>query len=229
MRRVFKSLSSRILIPLTKWYLKKERVYRKDDIIIKIYPGVFHPGLFFSTGFLYQYLNQHVLTNKTFVEVGCGSGFLSIAAARIGARVTALDLNNTAVENTRTNAEANHVEITTITSDLFDNITPQFFDWIVINPPYYAQTPKDDAALAWYCGANFEYFIKLFRQLTQFQTDSSVSIMVLTKGCDIDAIKAIALSNQFEMILIRSKKVIFDGEDFLFQLKKISSTSSRPI
>lgn len=225
MRRIFKNLSSRVLIPLTKWYLKKERRYCKDGINVKIYPGVFHPGLFFSTGFLYEYLQQQELTNKTFVEVGSGSGFLSVAAARLGARVTALDLNRKAVENTCANAEANHVAINTIESDLFDTITPQHFDWIVINPPYYAQTPKDDAALAWYCGANFEYFTKLFKQLIDFQTDSSVTIMVLTKGCDIDVINAIALSNQFEMILIRRKKVFFDGEDFLYQLKKISSTS----
>lgn len=46
------------------------------------------------------------------VDVGCGSGVLSIAAARLGfAPVSALDLDETALEVTAANAAANGVEV----------------------------------------------------------------------------------------------------------------------
>ncbi len=46
------------------------------------------------------------------LDVGCGSGVLSIAAARVGfAPVTAVDVDPVAVEVTRANVEANEVDV----------------------------------------------------------------------------------------------------------------------
>jgi hypothetical protein len=43
--------------------------------------------------------------------------------------------------------------------------------------------------------------------------------MVLTKGCDLERIFEIAGSQGFHLEQIAEKKVIFDGKDFLFQIK----------
>lgn len=77
------------------------------------------------------------LKGKKFLELGCGSGLISIAAAKKGARVTASDINPVAVEFLVKNSEENKVEIEVIESDLFNDIPKQPFDIIAINPPYY--------------------------------------------------------------------------------------------
>ena len=52
------------------------------------------------------------LPRGSLLEIGCGSGVLSIAAARLGFQpVTGLDIDQSAVDATRANAAANRVEV----------------------------------------------------------------------------------------------------------------------
>lgn len=218
MREFFKSLASRILVPLTRWYLRKDRTYQYQNIIIKVLSGVFHPGLFPSTRFLISYLNDFKLDNKSFLELGCGTGLISIVAAKKGARVIACDLNLKAVENCKLNAMANATDIQVYHSDLFQKLPNQKFDWVVINPPYYARSPENDEELAWYCGENFEFFHKLFAALDPFIHAQTMVIMVLTIQLDIDRIKSIAKSFHFQMELKGEQNVLFDGKDLIFKI-----------
>src|SRR5262249_15904890 len=41
------------------------------------------------------------LTDKTFLDIGCGSGIHSLAASRLGAKVTSVDIDPASVEATR--------------------------------------------------------------------------------------------------------------------------------
>jgi release factor glutamine methyltransferase len=205
-------------VPLTKWYLRKERTFTYNEIEVKILPGVFHPGFFFSTKFLLEFLSRQNLTNKTFLELGCGSGLISIAASKTGADVTALDLSTTAIGNTKINAKKNHVQLEIIHSDLFNNVKKKFFDWIIINPPYYPRTALNETELAWYCGPNFEYFTKLFQQLGEYMHPSTQTIMVLSQNCGIEKIISIAESSGLRFEQIETKKVWLDQRNFLFSI-----------
>lgn len=53
---------------------------------------------------------NHLSPLTTVLDYGCGSGFLSLVAARLGAQVTAVDINPFAVALTRQNAIANRLE-----------------------------------------------------------------------------------------------------------------------
>lgn len=217
MRKLFKRIASVFLIPLTRWYLRKERKYAYGGVTVKVFPGVFHPGFFYSTIFLADFLATQNIKEKTFLELGCGTGLLSVLASRAGAIVTASDLNTKAIDNTRFNAEQNFTDIHVVHSDLFDALTEKF-DWIIINPPYYAQPVSDEETLAWNCGKNFEYFKKLFSQLKSHIHATSEVIMVLTLGCPLDRIFEIAAINGFEFRLIKEKNVLFDEKDFLYRI-----------
>lgn len=218
MRKFFKSLASPFLVPLTRWYLRKERRFFYNGIPIHVFPDVFHPGFFHSTKFILSYLSEQPLSGKTFLELGCGSGLISVVAAKGGADATASDLSLKALENTKFNANLNQVFIKVVYSDLFDNFDKSTFDWIVINPPYYARKPESDKDLAWYCGEDFEYFRKLFASIKEYTHPSSQVIMVLTKGADVDTIKGIAKANDLDMQLIKENAVFFDEKDFLFRV-----------
>lgn len=68
--------------------------------------------------------------------MGCGTGIIGIAAAKLGAQVVCADINKHAVENTRKNAKENGVDCHVVESDGFANIPREKrFDLIVCNAP----------------------------------------------------------------------------------------------
>src|SRR5262249_34985123 len=78
---------------------------------ISIEPGrAFGTGTHPTTRLTLELLQT--LEPGSLLDVGCGSGVLSIAAAKLGfAPVLAVDLDEAAVEATRANAEANEVTV----------------------------------------------------------------------------------------------------------------------
>jgi hypothetical protein len=46
---------------------------------------------------------------------------------------------------------------------------------------------------------------------------------VLTLGCELDKIVEIAKNHRFQFDLLQEKNVLFDGKDFLFQIRSINS------
>ena len=77
------------------------------------------------------------------LEIGCGSGVVSIHCARNGCEVTSGDINPRAVELTRRNAELNGVDIDVRETDVYSNIDGKF-DTILFNLPY---LPVDEDGL----------------------------------------------------------------------------------
>ena len=204
-----------------QWYLRKPRQFNYGTIKLIVAPGVFHPGFFFSTRYVLEFLSKESLAGRRLLEVGCGSGVISILAAQKGADVTAIDINRKAVTNTIENAARNGVKVQVATSDLFDNVLPIRFDWIVINPPYYPADAKTEEEHAWNCGLNHQYFEKLFSRLGSFITQESKILIVLSDVCDLKTIFAIAAANRFIFEKISERKVWADGRNYLFWIKSV--------
>lgn len=80
------------------------------SIAIAIDPGhAFGTGSHPSTRLALRLVDRVARPGVTVADIGCGSGVLAIAAARLGARVVALDLAPEAVAATRANARRNGV------------------------------------------------------------------------------------------------------------------------
>ena len=224
MRKWLKRIVSFFLVPFTRWYLRKKRNYAYKGIPISVFPGVFHPGLFSSTNFILTFLEDKLLKNSTLLELGCGTSLISIVAAKDGALVTACDLSLTALKNAEHNIRQNRATVQLIHSNLFDAIEKNTFDWIIINPPYYAKVVRNEEDLAWHCGEDFQYFQKLFSTLRDYMHTNTQVIMVLTLGCERDKIFEIAKRHLFVFELIGEKNVLFDGKDFLYRITHVNST-----
>ncbi len=80
--------------------------------------------------------------NEDVLEIGCGTGIISLHCALNGAVVTAVDINEKAIELTRRNAEKNDVDFEDIHwSDIFSNVDG-VWDVIIFNPPYLSHIPS---------------------------------------------------------------------------------------
>lgn len=219
MSRLSKKILDTFYRPVVQWYISTDRTYSYKGLQLHIPKGVFHPGLFFSTKQLVNYIDTQNIQGKTLLELGCGSGLISVYSARAGAKVTATDINPVAAKCAAPNAERNNQQLTTIVSDLFDSVPPTTFDFIIINPPYFKRTPKTNADYAWFCGEGLEYFQKLSGQLAAFLHVNSKVVMILSEDCDVDGISAIFNKHNFNLLLVSESTVAFE-KNFIFEINR---------
>lgn len=80
-------------------------------IAVRLDPGVaFGTGTHPTTQLCLAWLDEHVVPGARVLDYGCGSGILSIAAAKLGAGDTVgIDVDDQALEAARANAAVNHV------------------------------------------------------------------------------------------------------------------------
>jgi len=222
MKIIMRNFIKKITHPFLKYGLKlyyyKPRKYCYEDICIKVHPDVFPPHLTLSTKILLNFIKPLNLKNKSFLELGCGSGIISLLASKKEAKVLASDINEKALEFLKKNSIKNELPVTIIQSDLFDNIENIHFDYIIINPPYYPKKPKTVKEQAWFCGENFEYFEKLFYQLNS-KIELQNVFMILSEDCEIEKIKGIGLQNNLSFEILKSKTV-FKEKNYIYSLKK---------
>lgn len=108
------------------------------DIVISLDPGMaFGTGTHPTTQLCLEALEDLAPNTKTVLDLGCGSGILSIAAAKLGAEsIFAVDIDPIAVKATKENAVENNVGefITAETGSLEEVLaTNQQFELVVVN------------------------------------------------------------------------------------------------
>jgi len=219
MNTVIRHIVANTYKPLLTKYLSKTRVYRHGQLRLQIAPEVFHPGFFFSTQMLLQYISNMQLQKKELLELGCGSGLISMVAAEKGAAVTATDINPIAVEFLKKNCFHNKLHLDIFYSDLFEDIPEKKFDIIAINPPYYKKEPKTLRDHAWFCGEHGTYFERLFATLQPYTHPGTETLMVLFDGCDMDMIHGFAEANNFTLTCVQSKQNMLE-KNFIYKIEK---------
>ena len=98
---------------------------------------VIEPGIAFGTGehpttrSCLEALAQWACSGKTCLDVGCGSGILSLAAAKLGMTATGVDIEEQAVQSARENALQNNLSASFSCDDIAT--VSSTFDVVVAN------------------------------------------------------------------------------------------------
>ena len=121
-----------------------ESPYETDvmGLPILVLPGVWSPAYDWSGRFHVENLPD--VTGRACLEIGCGTGVISVFTARAGAaHMVAVDINTQAVENTRINfGRFGILNGETFLSEDFTNVHGTF-DVIMWNAPYHGSRPTD--------------------------------------------------------------------------------------
>ncbi|MBF1051556.1 MAG: 50S ribosomal protein L11 methyltransferase, partial [Peptostreptococcaceae bacterium] len=133
-KKYFKTIKvsdSIVIKPTWEEYTKKE-----NEKIIDIDPGMaFGTGTHETTRMCIKAIEKYIKQNDILIDIGCGSGILSIAGAHLGAKnVIGVDLDKLAVKISKENVELNgYKDVIDIRyGDLTDVITEKA-DIIVAN------------------------------------------------------------------------------------------------
>jgi release factor glutamine methyltransferase len=161
--------------------------------------------------------------NKTVLEIGTGSGLLSLCCLKAGSKkVVATDVNPAAVANAKYNSErlgfSDRLEVRQVSlSDqrafaVIDSL--EKFDFVISNPPWVNRQPASIEELALY-DENFELMKSLLADARQHLKPGGK--LLLAYGC-VDAVKtliALAKTHGFDVVVLDSRNLDSLPEEFL--------------
>ncbi len=125
------TLSNPPLVPEIKLYLAEESlpIWQKtlDELSDDNVPPPYWAFAWAGGQALARFVLDHadIVTNKSVLDLGSGSGLTALAARKVGAaRVLAADIDQISCAATELNARANGLEIETTTEDVLANASP---------------------------------------------------------------------------------------------------------
>lgn len=131
------------------------------------------------------------------LEMGCGTGFISLHCAEEGAIVTAVDIDPLAVRCAAGNAERNEVEMDVRESDLFATV-PERFHLIIFNPPYLEGDCAGQEDLSWAGGAGGLDVLSRFLERAEEHLLPQGRMLVLVSS-DMDQSRLEALLEEYDV------------------------------
>ncbi len=187
----------------TNPYLERVRSHKEPystEILAKeiiVYPNVMSPKYDWSSRFHIE--NMPNQKDKEFLEIGCGSGVLSLFAAFQGARrIVAVDINPNAIENTKANLQKyNFQNFEAFESDVFEKVRGKF-DTITFAAPYHGNKPKD---ILEYGVSDPEYrALRIFlKEAKNFLKENGQIVLGFSNTGDLDLLNTLFIENKLHV------------------------------
>lgn len=174
---------------------------------IVVLPNVFAPEPC-ESNLLSQTVLKEVKNADKVLDMGTGTGIQAIFAASKSADVTAVDVNPSAVECAKLNAELNGLSsrVKVLESDLFGNVKGKF-DVIIFDPPFRWSKPRDmwERSCA---DENYATMNTFFEQAKNYLTVNGRILIHFGTSGDIYYLKQVIRKNGFKRKqLLKADKV----------------------
>ncbi|MDF1538003.1 MAG: methyltransferase [Candidatus Thorarchaeota archaeon] len=149
------------------------------------------------------------------LEVGCGSGYITVNLCEKVMKTVALDIFDAAVRNTMENVERNHLQnrCDVVQSDLFSAFTSRYkFSLIIFNPPYLPQdefkTSLDHALVGGKTGIELtEEFLN--QAVEHLQLGGRIYVIV-TSISDVEKIKSVMTDHLLAPTIVGQSSLFFE-------------------
>ena len=149
-----------------------------------------------------------ILPGEKTLEIGCGSGLVSLHLAKAGAVVTAVDVNIEAATCAKAAAELNGLTLEVLRSDMFQNVKG-CFDLIVFNPPYCRGEGSQISDLAWAGGRTGTETLGRFLEQAPAHLNAPGRIVVIVSS-DMEKAPLKEMLDPFNLRELRAQHLFFE-------------------
>lgn len=203
---------------------KHETTYleRIGQFSVYIHPTVYSPKYFPETLWFGENLPA-IVQGNSFLEVGVGSGLVSLHLAASGSTVVGVDINPDAVETARKNFRANGQTGSFFVSDVFENVSGTF-DYLFWNHPWQidASIPQELKSEKTF-DEDYRLLKRFVSEAKNYLAEDGSVLLGTSFYADLDAMTAIFEANGFaHKIACQGQRSIGKGvteEYYIIQLQ----------
>ncbi|MDD5606240.1 MAG: methyltransferase [Patescibacteria group bacterium] len=209
------SMSAEEIERREKWqdFVYENNSHRTESITVNVEgcelvvtPEVFSPVLRDSL-LLAKNVSTETKAGEKVLDMFTGSGVQAIMAAKQGAEVLAVDINPSAVQCAKANAERLGLEnMTVLQGDLFSPVNPEEkFDLITGNPPFRWFAPRDMAERA-ELDENYAALRRFFQEAKSHLTEGGRLLAVFADSGDLAYFEDVANQAGYAQEIIDTEK-----------------------
>ena len=159
--------------------------------------------------------NLMVKQSDKVLEIGTGTGIISIIASKKAENVTAIDINKYAVECAQKNAKINQTPIDVRLGDLFGPVEDEKFDLILFNTPYLPtdedEMVNDELEAAWDGGKDGRSVIDRFiKDLSTHLNPRGHVQLVQSSLSNVEETIGKLMEMNFEVTVTASERFFFE-------------------
>ncbi|HDD25615.1 MAG TPA: hypothetical protein ENF75_00795 [Acidilobales archaeon] len=193
--------------------------FRIHGLTILVLPSVFIPKYVVSTEMILNALKSiKISPGLKVLELGSGSGVLSIFVAKKGGCAYFLEVNKVAIVNTLINAYVNNVEerVKLLRSKILE------FPLVIMNPPFLPCYIKEGLDINWCCGPNLNLLLNMLNEARRHLKRGGYLILTASSLTNHELVRHLLNALGIEVIYMVKKPSIFDSV-YLMLCKRTSA------
>lgn len=178
-----------------------------NEVRIDVFPNVYSP-LYFTDSEWFSKTLLEIVGKKKFLEIGCGTGIVSLCLALNGADVSMTDINPEAIKNSQHNFEMHNISPKVYDGDMYEPLPQgETFDIIFWSHPFNKGENPNESIL-FRSGFDYDYksLRKYITEAAHYLTDKGKLLLGTGKYASLEEIEEIAKKAGYKMHLLRIVK-----------------------